>query len=137
MKFWEAMKALEEGKKVRRKDWDSHLWIAKKSRQCLGRECVIYYMSPENYEYEWEIFPEPEKIYNFQEIILKAKKDGIHFKRRNHCELYHWHHWCSEWQTIRHVSELGDASAFLLEDIEATDWIIRPTIEKFKKNDNS
>lgn len=29
MKFWEAMKALEEGKKVRASNWEKEVWIDK------------------------------------------------------------------------------------------------------------
>lgn len=62
MKFWEAMKALEEGKKVRGKSWDQDLWADSDSTR-------IYFTFSSASKEEWEIYAEPEKMYSFMEAI--------------------------------------------------------------------
>lgn len=56
MKFWKAMKALEEGKKVRSKDWPQTQWVAKRDMaETFGRSSVD----------EWELYEEPTLLSDF------------------------------------------------------------------------
>jgi len=67
MKFWEAMKALSEGEKVRAKDWTEGSYIDELSRLENYHERInlVYWMN-----YEWEIYKEPEdkKLYQWRHI---------------------------------------------------------------------
>lgn len=104
MKFWEAMKALEEGKKVYAKN-------AGFSRGMLAVDFGILS------KLEWVIHEEPEKTYSFREVV-KGLKEGKKFKRKG-------------WEEFDDISLNGNEvirdtletyHAFF-NDFEATDWI--------------
>lgn len=65
MKFWEAMKALQEGKKVRVVTWQETKHIKDFRGFDADNTCVNlnYWMS-----YEWELYEEPEdtKLYQWR-----------------------------------------------------------------------
>lgn len=79
MKFWEAMKALEEGKKIRCKTWK------KGAYECIETSKLPRCISTLELhtEYEWELYEEPEKTYTFQEVI-KGLKEGRKYRRPHH-----------------------------------------------------
>lgn len=73
MKFWEAMKLMEEGKNVRSKEWpkDEHVywWKFAQNIQKYG------------YFGEWEEYV-PPKTYSFEDIISLVN-EGRLFRRKN------------------------------------------------------
>ena len=57
MKFWEAMKALEEGKKVRKKDWDEWKYLHLNDSNCIINEVGMYVCINLIYiNDDWEIY---------------------------------------------------------------------------------
>lgn len=99
MKFSAAMKALEEGKKVRCHRWGRDGHIDKHSDvsiHCYERDG------------EWELYEEPEKLLSFAEVVV-GLKEGKKFRRK------HW----TAWVGLEHL----DVLRFSIEDFEATDWI--------------
>lgn len=108
MKFWEAMKALEEGKRIRPKGWDRELGlhIQKDFKHWIDTE--------------WELYEEPQQTFSFMEMIAKLK-EGKRFRRKV---------WDAEDSLELHSSGTVDFSSTLcytwdpsLSDFEATDWI--------------
>lgn len=114
MKFWEAMKALEEGKKVRSKEWAQTQWVEKKDMaDMFGRSSVD----------EWELYEEPKHLFTFMQV-LPMLRAGRRFRRDN-----------ETWTTDGYIYMFGsDPEGFLhnhlnvlcvltLADFEATDWV--------------
>ena len=57
MKFWEAMKALEEGKKVRKKDWDEWKYLHLNDSNCIVNEVDMYVcINLIHINDDWEIY---------------------------------------------------------------------------------
>lgn len=105
MKFWEAAKLYDDGKKIRGTWWHPEAWISLSGEggniPSLHFSCLI--------SQEWELFEEPQKLVSFPEVvkgICQAKK----FRRKT-------------WKAgvIVGYSECG--TRLLWEDFEATDWI--------------
>lgn len=107
MKFWEAMKDLEEGKKVRCLRWSSSEYI---------ENTHMFNYS----EYEWELFCEPVKTYKFTEAI-QLMKGGKKIRRCMWDKKMHNVVW-DLWPSIDHG--LRDEWTFTLADIEASDWVV-------------
>ena len=72
MRFWEAMKALEEGKKVRRFEWRDYQYISLEGDEMgLGFiETIKNYLSKDLIQDKWELFHEPEKPKSPEEEFL-------------------------------------------------------------------
>ena len=89
MTFWQAMKALEEGTRVRKTCWNSHEYI------CIDDKNVIVNQKGEDYitlcyrgKYTWELYQEP-----------KTKK-----------QVWQWRFWSSVsggWKVHSELSEKG------------------------------
>ena len=112
------MAALEEGKKVRRKNWPSkeyiHNW-----KQEDGSEWMICASICLNSE--WELYEEPEKTYSFMEVV-KGLKDGKKFKRKTWGEWYIFY--CLTGATLYvQGKQKIDFSPYSIESFEATDWV--------------
>lgn len=122
MKFWEAMKCLEEGKKVRCKDWpDKKRYHISDANLLMVSSFSIFV--DEVYK-EWEIYEEPPMTHSFPLIIRLAREGKIKkFRRHSWDDEHYSYFWCDEWKTIRFHTSLCDSATFLLEDIEALDWI--------------
>lgn len=58
MKFWEAMKALEEGKKVRRNDWPFGEYITLENSSFFNENRKYYSLTRSD---GWELYEEPKK----------------------------------------------------------------------------
>ena len=57
MKFWEAMKALEEGKKVRKKEWDEWKYLQINDSNCIINEVGMYVcINLIHINDDWEIY---------------------------------------------------------------------------------
>jgi hypothetical protein len=121
MKFWEAMKALEEGKKVRCLKWIKNEFIFKDPKHGFISDNDDIWKGPSGYWIceEWELYEEPVKTYTFTEAI-QLMKQGKCIKRK-------------DW--IGFIREQGDSHLYwnrlgvgrfspTIEEIEATDWII-------------
>lgn len=84
MRFDEAMKALEEGKKVRSVDWGSSFWI--KVDACDSYHRMID-LTKSLVDSEWELYEEPEKLLSWTEVeegLENGKyflENGKYFKR--------------------------------------------------------
>lgn len=124
MKFWQAMKALEEGKMVRScNDPEGH-YVFKTIDQ------VILIAAEKSYDkstsplgsmilQDWELYEEPEKELTFAEVI-KGLKKWKRFRRKS-------------WPNIDyciHVTAIGICESYTSkawfaypEDFEATDWV--------------
>ncbi len=120
MKFWEAMHALEEGKRVRRSDWDSNKWIARDSCDCGGKDCWIYHMREDNFSTkEWELYEDPAQTFSFAEVV-KGLKEGKRFKRKNWSDVDGIQ--ASRVDDVRWVAD-GKMFSLNLQDVESIDWI--------------
>ena len=119
MKFSEAMKALEEGKKVRLPIWPKEDYL---DNSLMGGN--IEHMSipwPYCLRYDWELYEEPIKMYSFMEAV-HLMKEGKKVKRlhgsfgdfsikRAPCDFIFY---CKE----------SISFPLRISDVEATDWII-------------
>lgn len=115
MRFSDAMAFLEDGEKIRRKDWGKNSWISRKECACEGSDCYLYFMRDDNYLIEWELYDDTPKL-SFPEV-LKGLKEGKKFRRINR-------------KILIVLSQNGQDIAFsasgsqhlMIEDFEALDW---------------
>ena len=121
MKFWEAMKALEAGKMVRRVCWPKDHWV--NSRIDSDGHPICSTNLAIGIHAEWELYQEPERTYSFMEIV-PLLKEGRKFKR-------------SCWHSFSYLScslmgqDVIVLNPFIgtdywkasLDSLEATDWI--------------
>ena len=91
MRFWEAVKAMSEGKKVRVKTWPDNEFIYMGEESVLQEdneelECVDSYMGKTNIDKEWEEYTETHEKWHKCEKPLgsdhslewcKQEKDGL------------------------------------------------------------
>ena len=115
MKFWEAMKLLEEGKKVRQNHWFPHEYIDNWYTQD-GEEWLI--CGSINIGREWELYEEPKPKLTFANVV-KGLKEEKKFKRK------HWdfHVFIGGQQPMCHWLNIDGRRCFLnAEDYEADDW---------------
>jgi hypothetical protein len=111
MKFWEAAKALQEGKKVRGVEWWGCMLI---------KFLILTFCFPmQAFKVEWELYEEPVKTYSFAEALV-LMKEGIKLRRPHFRE---YSAVCiGKWGRIRWCS--GDNFPISIQDIEADDWTI-------------
>jgi hypothetical protein len=115
MKFWEAMKALEEGEEVRCVEWPKgdrcsygNLWSCMKNH------------APESYGWKWELYEEPQRTLSFSEIV-QGLKEGKRFRRKRTDGS---HTIIVMSQNREDIAFAISGSQFLrMEDFEATDWV--------------
>jgi hypothetical protein len=104
MKFWEGMKALDEGKKVRGIEWPVKEWISASDESDALPSLHLSSLR----QMEWELYEELEQTLSFVEV-LKGLKEGKRFKR------------------LGMAGHLGKEHLpcvqFRIEDLEATDWV--------------
>lgn len=115
MKFWEAMKALGEGKKVRVKSWPvkrSFIYVNKGHFYGEDGYCRVDDVKFDliDFNEEWEIYEEQEKTYSFWEMLQETSLKGKKFRRKA---------WINEHNRILKA----DTYVITLEEIQATDWI--------------
>jgi hypothetical protein len=120
MRFWEAQKSLDEGKKIRHKTWENGKWVSLHLDNYKPNEPTQNYFAIVGHFREgWELYEEPNKLISFAEVI-KGLKEGKKFRRAiwssekficmSYIYAHIWHH-------------KGDAAAFSVQDFEAKDWI--------------
>lgn len=120
MKFWEAVKAMEEGQAVRCKRWaKDDQWGF--SFLTLGQQpwddCAyrVFRMMQE----EWELYEEPVRLLSFMEVV-KGLKEGKTYRRKE---------WPNPNYSIKHfdigimIASGSSAWYAYAQDFEATDWI--------------
>ena len=105
MKFWEAMKALEEGNAVRCKAWMSHCFMHLRQAAQNPHMGIILWTDTSE---EWELHEEPEKAFSFAEVV-KGLKEGKKFRR----------HGMAGYLGREHLP----MAQFRVEDFEANDWV--------------
>ena len=118
MKFWEAMKALQEGQKVRHNLMEPRAYL-----QILENGELLRYRT-ESYSplmayisAEWELYEEPVHMLSFQAVI-KGLREGKSFARKG---------WSSDLALFVMGHEIYPRSKFgiqtlHMEDFEANDW---------------
>lgn len=79
MKYWEALKAAEEGKKVRMSSWNSNMYLYKSNNEEYRLKNYDSYMNiyaPDEVELyaDWEIFVEKVTFSKALEALLEGKK---------------------------------------------------------------
>jgi hypothetical protein len=118
MKFGEAMKALEEGKRIRRSVWmTSHNHFVKSDE--------IQLFLDDLHADDWEVLQEPPKMMNFTQVV-EGLKQGKKFKRQV------WHEnvflmqkdgWAIYLWFGEEQNDYKPAIQWFIQDLEATDWI--------------
>lgn len=85
MKLWEAIKSLEEGKKIRKVDWDSDFYVYK------YKEGVYYQSDGLNFDViylcnttEWEIYKEKKEVMDekFKKLYHLIKDEEAYLNRQ-------------------------------------------------------
>lgn len=115
MKFWEAMRELENGKKVCLRGSEPNTYLEKRER--------IFYFGNWNplgshFYSEWELYEEPERMLSFSEMVAGLKQ-GKRFIRPNMN-----HPFCLGMLGNKIVyCDIGVVHGLSLEDIEAADWV--------------
>ena len=124
MKFWEAMKLLEEGKKVRHVLMEPGAYIKILPDGELLRYRTESYSPLMAYiTTEWELYEEPAQLLSFPEVV-KGLKEGKMYRREGWKHPVHGYNMKG---AIRYVDGAGENSGqkhfFSIEDFEANDWI--------------
>lgn len=124
MKFWESLRDLELGLKIRPCECINTLPMDKET---------LYRFIAEQWsddlqslmECEWSSFKEIKPTYSFQEMLQKIK-DGKRFRRKNweNCEGYiFWYQGIIVHGLIVQCNSLMEEKKFTFRDICAEDWI--------------
>ena len=117
MKFWQAMKALEEGKTVKCLDWDEIIPSKEEESVPLG-VCKVSIDWMQLIDTKWELYEEPVQLLSFSDVV-KGLKEGKKFGREiwsngPYILLKHGYiHWDCE----------GDPVSLPIKDLEANDWV--------------
>lgn len=82
MKFWEAMKALQEGKKVRCPDWEFGHYISSDGDQDGLHWQRSFDWTRFSTTNDWELYEEPVQTFSFAEVV-KGLREGKKFRRKN------------------------------------------------------
>lgn len=107
MKFWEALKCLEQRKPVRRKDFNEVICTFYEMAKFFSDSCIDEISS--HLQAKWEIYQKPEKTYTFMEI-LPMLKEGKRFKRK-------------DWTSFHSAMLKDEEINITLADLFAIDWI--------------
>lgn len=115
MKFWEAMKDLEEGKMVKCKHWPEQCFMhPSQQSQCEYTGIIAW----KDINGEWELCEEPEQTLSFAEVV-KGLKEGKKFRRTS------WDVYSVLTIHPSGVIDFTDTNEWGArpEDFEATDWV--------------
>ncbi len=130
MKFWEAMKALQEGKKVRCKDWDNKSFYDYRPDYFLhsdmlfspGNLCSHQFSDDEILYCQWELYEEPRQSISFMEVV-QGLKTGKRYKRPLWEDGKSFGPTCYCKNHVRINLYGGEPWDLEIEDLEATDWV--------------
>lgn len=127
MKFWEALKHIQEGKKVRVKDWNDDWYVYKSpSGKCIideeGKPVHLTY--EDSLCVEWELYEEPEKTYTWMEVVEGLKEGKVFARKKFKSSTIRSFRTLSPFgRIIRPTNHRDHPPDILLEDYQATDWI--------------
>lgn len=80
MNTWEAIKLLQEGKKIREKRWDPNKYIYKVGKNIYNENKQLCYLAIKGDE-EWELYDDrkeaPQEIKDLYKAINNIKSNGI------------------------------------------------------------
>lgn len=116
MKFWEAMKALEEGKKVRCAQWPNNCYDSQSGNNVPYSCYSLSHWSQES----WELYEEPELLLTFAEVV-KGLKEGKRFRRERWVPIAYIV--AGSWPSRAVLLCEGSPINLALEDFEACDWV--------------
>lgn len=128
MRFSEAMRLLEEGKRVRCITWNKEAFMVSKNGNLIfyyidHRYCNSY--SWNDWNKEWELYEEPVQLMSFMEI-LPGMKMGKSYKRRgweeNPQDTVSLRTYPYLNGRLRFENQHGQLISLFCDDIEATDW---------------
>lgn len=123
MKFSEAVKALEVGKKVKMNEWVGSVYLQFIGDVLIDEEGEEREFCSDSFLANWEVYEEPVRMMSFSDMV-KGLKIGKKYRR-------------SHWDSCAFISK-GSASLVLytclrqnvscywypsVEDLEAMDWI--------------
>ena len=93
MKFWEAMKALEEGKKVRAVDWGDDEYITLRGEILVDEEgyTCTHTLEGEGINKKWEIHDEKKDVDPKFKEMYRYLKDEEGFANNQYCEFIYKH----------------------------------------------
>lgn len=126
MKFWEAMREVESGKKTHCPSWDGVIkWhvekidgraeiLSENGRPGIDFSVYLY----ECMSREWDILQEPRL--SFQDVV-KGLKEGKKYRRGRWNPFRESIRMGASYAYIR--NENAEKSGFSVEDFEATDWV--------------
>jgi hypothetical protein len=116
MKFWEAMRELETGKKVRIRGSKPNTYLEKRDRIFyFGTWSTLSSYIDDN----WELYEEPVRLLSFAEIV-QGLREGKRFRRKDSNLIIFAYPDKDGTICIEKSNEAWIAS---LEDLEANDWI--------------
>lgn len=113
MKFWEALKNLQEGKKVRNKDWVPRCFWSLRDFEYKCGSGFPYHWTEE----EWELYEEPGLTFA---KVIEGLKAGKKFRRRNWFDKSFYINWRTPDDLI--LDSFGDMAPLTIHDYESTDW---------------
>jgi hypothetical protein len=121
MRFLEAMRALEEGAKVRRACWNKSEFIQRGSDGTIFDETKSNTFNIEEWFFgEWELYEEPKRTLCFLEVLQGLKK-GKRFARNG---AYVSIVLSQDGKNLCHC--IGGRMNLNMDDFEATDWMEFP-----------
>ena len=84
MRFWEAMKVLEEGKKVRKLEWEEDSYIYLKDDIIFWHDDEPFFTSEIDFENKWEIYKEKKEIIDekFKRLYHLVKDEQAYLNRQ-------------------------------------------------------
>ena len=99
MEYWEAMKLVQEGNKVRQHDWDLRCYIVFKDGDISHQNGCVFRPQGDHFKSTWELYKKPiikraqymyKSIYDaVPEITTQLLKDDAEFGELNHsCEWF-------------------------------------------------
>lgn len=116
MKFWEAMKAMEDGKKVTWSGFNNGTYIDKSN---IGFLCLGDFYLKDLIGNEWELYEEPVQMFSFAEVV-NGMKQGKKYKRKDWQLKYHF---VIQVHDNHFFDQHGDQFYLNISHVEATDWI--------------
>ena len=112
MKFWEAMRELEAGKKIRAVRWPESQFMDLSTESLICPETSV--------KFDWELYGDREATFSFFEMVPELK-NGKRFKRPKWPDGMLFGE--NKYKELRINMYGGKRWDLEIQDIEATDWI--------------
>lgn len=121
MNFIEAVKAMQDGKKVRSPHWVRYYYVRKQSHRYIAfdgkSEFNWNFSENEMLSKDWEIYQEEPKLHTFEEALAALKRGKTIYRKSYHDK-------CGANVSIWYEYDWF-ASVFNRDDVLANDWIIK------------